>query len=157
MVNIVLPWTFWDALILDTHQTLLEYLLLCLIGSPPTIRQGGCRDYGIVSIFSVDTSSAIAITNTNIVYGNTPVDDPPLMAVEVCSIFEDNVISIIEIELPSTPTRKVQAAGAKRFSNSLAIDKKLLNNVESSDKRGINRVQPHFPLFICFVSAQRIT
>ena len=37
----------------------------------------------------------------------TPVDAPPLPDVEVCSIFEDDAISIITINLPSTPTREV--------------------------------------------------
>ena len=39
--------------------------------------------------------------------GITPVDAHPLSDVEVCSIFEEDVVSIIEIESPSTPTCKV--------------------------------------------------
>ena len=35
-----------------------------------------------------------------------PVDALPLIYVEVCSIFEDDTISIIETDLSSTPTRK---------------------------------------------------
>ena len=37
----------------------------------------------------------------------TPVDVPPLMAMELCSMFEDDAISIIITDVPSTPTRKV--------------------------------------------------
>ena len=72
--------------------------------------------------------------------GRAPVvDAPPLLAVELCSIFEDYEISRIAINSPSTPTREVQTAGDKKLSSSLSTDKKLLNIVESSYKQGINR------------------
>ena len=68
----------------------------------------------------------------------TPVDSPPLAAVKVCSIFEDDAISIIAIVLPSTPTRKVLVAGDKRFYNSLGKDENMLDNIDLLDNRGIN-------------------
>ena len=67
------------------------------------------------------------------------VDAPPFPEVEICSIFEENTVSMIEIDLPSTTTRNFQAAGNKKLSNSLSTDEKLIDNVESSHERGINR------------------
>ena len=64
---------------------------------------------------------------------------PPLPLVEICFIFEYDAISMIEIDLPSTPTHDVQAAGDKKISNCLITDEKLLDNVDLSDKQGINR------------------
>ena len=67
------------------------------------------------------------------------VDTHPLLEVELCSIFEDDTISIIAIASPSTPTRNVRAASNKKLYNSLSTDKKLLGIVESLYKWGINR------------------
>ena len=67
------------------------------------------------------------------------VDAPPLPLVDICSIFEDDAVSIISIDLPFTPNHDVQVAGNKRFSNYLATDEKLINNVDSSYEREISR------------------
>ena len=67
----------------------------------------------------------------------TVVDAPPNPVVEICSIFEDDAISMIAVNLTSTPARDVIAAGDKRLSNSLTTDEKMLNNVDSLDERVI--------------------
>ena len=82
---------------------------------------------------------------------STPVDSPPLPDVEIWFIFKDYKISIISTNSPSTQTREVWGAGNRMFSNSLATDESLLENVDLSDKWGIKRVRPHFPLLIVFV------
>ena len=66
------------------------------------------------------------------------VDAQYLPAVEICSIFEDDEISMIVINFTSTTIREVQAETNKTISNYLDTDKNLLNDVDSSDKQGIN-------------------
>ena len=66
------------------------------------------------------------------------VDAQYIPAVEICSIFEDDEISMIVINFTSTTIHKVQAETNKTISNYLDTDKKLLNDVDSSDKQGIN-------------------
>ena len=67
------------------------------------------------------------------------VDAPPLPVVEICSIFEDDLISMIAIELLSTPNRNVWAADNKKSSNYLTTDEKLLDNVDPPEELGTNR------------------
>ena len=57
----------------------------------------------------------------------------PLPVVETCSILEDDEISMISIDLTSTPTSNSQDSGDKMLSNSLAADEKLLDNVDLLD------------------------
>ena len=72
---------------------------------------------------------------------------PPLLVEEICYIFKDDAVSMIEIDLPSTPTRDVWAAGNTKFSKSLDTDKVLLDNVDSLDGKGINHYKVQWLVF----------
>ena len=62
------------------------------------------------------------------------VDAPPLLVVELSSVFKDDALSIIPIYLPPPPTCNVRAEKNKKLSNYPATYKKLLDIVESLDK-----------------------
>ena len=72
---------------------------------------------------------------------------PPLLVEEICYIFKDDAVSMIEIDFPSTPTRDVWAAGNTKFSKSLDTDKVLLDNVDSLDGKGINHYKVQWLVF----------
>ena len=164
MVNVVLPWTFGSTLVLIHTARCWRISSFVRLVVLPVILWGGWRDDGIVIIVSVAAVIAITITNVNMVDGNTYCRNNtwPDACINytfrryrysVCGSmfhFEDDEISIIAIDLSSTATHKVWLTGYLRFSNYLATDKRLLDNVKFSDEQSIIWVWPHCPLFIYF-------